>query len=493
MTNPGTFSAEYEGRLFIAGEFREAASGRRFDVVNPADESVVGTAADAEPTDVSDAVAAARAAADDGSWASDPAFRQKCMRQLQDALRNELPEICRLLTLEAGMPQGNAPTMDVVVEDMSHFIDMIESFGWETDFGPYQYLNLNSNRRVRYEPHGVVGAITPWNAPFMPDMWKINGALCTGNTIVLKTAPDTPLTGALIARIAAEHTDIPAGVLNVVSSADRGAAGDALTGDPRVDMYHFTGSPAVGQRIMERAAVGARKVVLELGGKSANIVCEDADLDAAIPMGVYYCMTCSGQGCTLATRMIVHSDVYDDVLGRVEAMVSQMPWGDPMDPMNVVGPIIRRQQLERIEGLVDRAKADGARVLVGGHRGERGGKGFWYVPTVLADVEENSEIAQTEVFGPVLSIIRYQGGDDEAIRMANNSTYGLSAYIQTRDADRAWRIANRLKAGTVNVGMSFHLSPDTPFGGFGQSGIGREHGEEGFREYLQSKTISTPA
>jgi aldehyde dehydrogenase (NAD+) len=301
------------------------------------------------------------------------------------------------------------------------------------------------------------------------------------------------LTGALIARIAAEHTDIPAGVLNVVSSADRGAAGDALTGDPRVDMYHFTGSPAVGQRIMERAAVGARKVVLELGGKSANIVCEDADLDAAIPMGVYYCMTCSGQGCTLATRMIVHSDVYDDVLGRVEAMVSQIPWGDPMDPMNVVGPIIRRQQLERIEGLVDRARADGARVLVGGHRGERGGKGFWYVPTVLADLDENSEIAQTEVFGPVLSIICYHGGDDEAIRIANNSTYGLSAYVQTRDADRAWRIANRLKAGTVNVGMSFHLSPDTPFGGFGQSGIGREHGEEGFREYLQSKTISTPA
>jgi len=485
-------SAEREGRLYIDGEFREAASGRRFEVISPTDESVVATAADAGAEDVAAAVAAARRAADETTWSSNHEFRQQCLRQLQEALRKEIADICVLQTLEAGTPQQVTPTMEAVVGDMSHYIEMVGSFPWETDFPAFRFLVLDSLRRVRYEPYGVVGAITPWNGPFMPNMWKINGSLATGNTIVLKTAPDSPLTGAAIAKAAAEHTDIPPGVLNVISSADRATAGDALTADQRVDMYHFTGSPSVGQRIMERAAVGIRKVVLELGGKSANIVLDDANLDIAVGMGVGYCMANSGQGCTLATRMIVHSSIYDEVLARVEAMVAATPWGDPMDPVNTVGPIIRASQLDRVAGLVDRARDAGARVLAGGARGDRE-KGFWYLPTALADVDENSEIAQTEIFGPVLSIIRFEGSDDEAIRIANNSPYGLSSYVQTNDPERAWHVANKLKAGTVNVGLSFHLSPDTPFGGYGQSGLGREHGDDGFREYLQAKTISTPA
>jgi aldehyde dehydrogenase (NAD+) len=489
-----TWYDRYEGRLFIDGEFREAASGNRFEVISPADESVVGTAADAAAEDVAAAVRSARRAADETTWGTDHALRQHCLRQLQNALRKEAAAVRDLQTDEAGIPQGNAPThVDAMVEDMSFFIELIGRFPWETDHPAHTFQVLNSDRRVRYEPYGVVGAVTPWNAPFMTDIWKIGHALATGNTIVLKTAPDTPLTGALIAQVAAEHTDIPAGVLNVISSADKAAAGEALTGDHRVDMFHFTGSPGVGQRIMERAATGIRKVCLELGGKSANLVLDDADLEIATNMGVGFCMSNSGQGCALATRMVVHRSVYDEVLQRLEAAVSALPWGDPKDPVNVVGPIIRAEQLDRIEGLVDRARAAGARVITGGHRGDRGGKGFWYVPTVLADVDENSEIAQTEVFGPVLSVIPYDGDDDEAVRLANNSRYGLSAYIQTTDADRAWRIANRLKAGTVNVGMSFYLSPDTPFGGYGISGLGREHGEDGFREYLQAKTIATPA
>jgi aldehyde dehydrogenase (NAD+) len=317
--------------------------------------------------------------------------------------------------------------------------------------------------------------------------------MATGNTVVLKSAPDTPLTEAKMAQVAAEHTDIPPGVFNVVISADKAIAGDSLTGDPRVDMFHFTGSPPVGQRIQERAAVGTRKVVLELGGKSANVLLPDADLDMACALGVGMCMSSSGQGCALATRMIVHTDIYDDVLQRLEMMVGNLPWGDPTDRTNMVGPIIRAEQLDRIEGLVDRAKQAGFRVLCGGERGDRGGKGFWFLPTVVADVDEDAEIAQKEVFGPVLTVIRYDGNDDEAVRAANNSPYGLSAYVQSRDEERAWAVANRLKAGTVNINNSFYLSPDGPFGGWGISGVGVEHGVAGFREYLRIKTVASPA
>ncbi|WP_239335689.1 aldehyde dehydrogenase family protein [Frankia sp. CiP3] len=484
-----------EGRLYIDGEFREAIAGGRFDVLSPSDESVVGTAADGQAEDVAAAVTAARRAADETPWATDHAFRERVLRQLQDALRKEATVAKQIQIAEAGTPTSNIGAhIDVMTDDMSYFNDLIGRFPWERDFGVHQGVGLPSNRLVRYEPYGVVGAITPWNAPFMTDIWKIQHALATGNTIVLKTAPDTPLTGAFIAKIAHEHTDLPPGVLNVISSHDKAVAGEALTGDPRVDMYHFTGSPAVGQRIYERAAVGIRKVCLELGGKSANIILDDADLAVALPMTVGMCMANSGQGCALATRLVVHASRYDEVLEAVTAAIGALPWGDPADPANIVGPIINGAQLARIEGLVERARAAGARVPVGGRRGASptGGRGFWYEPTVVADVHEDAEIAQYEVFGPVLTVVRYDGDDDEAVRVANNSRYGLSSYIQTQDPERALRLAKRMKAGTVNIGPSFYLSPDTPFGGYGISGVGREHGEDGFREYLQAKTIATP-
>ena len=269
---------EYEGRLFFDGKFREARSGRRFEVINPADESVVGTAADAAADDVALAVTAARHAADEGSWGTDHAFRQRCLRQLQDGLRKESDTARALQTGEAGICVGNLAThVDATIEDMSWFIELIGRFGWETDFPPHELLGLRSLRRVRYESYGVVGAITPWNAPLMTDIWKTTHALATGNTVVLKTAPDTPLTGAFIARIVQEQTDIPAGVFNVISSADKAAAGEALTGDLRVDMYHFTGSPGVGQRVAERAAAGIRKVCLPIGLVDVKVCAVDND------------------------------------------------------------------------------------------------------------------------------------------------------------------------------------------------------------------------
>lgn len=479
--------------LFIGGEWREASNGARFDVIDPSDESIVGSAADATVQDVAAAVAAARTAFDKRSWSTDPAFRKRCLLQLQVALRRQAGEFKALQTAEAGICACLGALVDTTIEEMSFAIDLIDSFPWQTDFGAYEFLGMRSLRRVRYEPYGVVGAITPWNAPFMLNLWKTVPALATGNTVVLKTAPETPLSGAMLARVVKEQTDIPSGVFNVISSRDNAVGGDALTGDPRVDMFHFTGSTAVGQRIAERAAVGIRKVVLELGGKSANLVLDDADLDVAVPYSVSMSMINSGQGCTLATRMIVHARVYDEVVERLKAVAGKVTMGDPRDMSTVVGPIIRASQRDRIEGLVERARKAGARVVVGGRRGDRGGKGFWYEPTVVVDVDENSELAQTEVFGPVLAVVKYDGDDDEAVRVANNSAYGLSGYIQSRNSDRAWRIANRLRTGTVSINTSIHNSPDTPFGGYGKSGLGREHGVDGWREFLQAKTIASPA
>lgn len=483
----------YEGRLFIDGEFREARSGQRYDVINPADESVVGRASDAAPDDVADAITAARRAADETDWGTDHKFRRHCLEQLQQGLRKEADSIRALVTAEAGVCTSVISThVDFWIDGMDYFNDLATTYPWEEDLPPYEVLGMASAHRVRYEPYGVVGAITPWNAPFMTAIWKVHHALATGNTVVLKSAPDTPLTAAFLAQVVAEFTDLPPGLVNTLSSQDKGVVGDAMTADPRIDLYHFTGSPGVGQRIAERAANGIRHTVLELGGKSANVLLPDADLDMACGVGVAMCMSSSGQGCALATRMVVHGDIYEEVLQRLEAIVGNLPWGDPKDPGNLVGPIIRAEQLERMEGLVDRARDAGARVLCGGKRGDVNGKGFWYQPTVVADIDENAEIAQTEVFGPVLSVIRYDGDDHEAVRVANNSRYGLSGYVQSRDEERAWAVARRLRAGTVNINNSFYLAPDAPFGGYGISGDGVEHGIAGFREYLRIKTIASP-
>lgn len=486
-------SAEYEGRLFIDGEFREAKSGKRYDILSPFDDSVVGSAADAGPEDVYDAVTAARRAFDETSWGTDHKFRRHCLEQFQAGMRERIEDFRTLLTAEAGVVSAVHLThVDYMIDGMDFWNDLTTSFEWERDLGPNEILGMLSERRVRYEPYGVVGAITPWNAPFMTAIWKVTHAMATGNTVVLKSAPDTPLTAALMAQVS-QQTDIPAGVFNAVSSQDKAIAGDALTGDPRVDMFHFTGSPGVGKRIQERAAEGIRKVVLELGGKSANIVLPDADLDLGCSMVAMMCMSSSGQGCALGTRAIVHADVYDEVVQRLTAIVSSMPWGDPTDPTNMVGPIIRQEQLVRMEGLVDRAREAGAKVLVGGERGVINDKANFYKPTLIVDVDPESEIAQTEVFGPVLAVIRYEGDDEEAARIANNTRYGLAAYIQSGDEERAFRLANKLRSGTVNIGPSFYLAADSPFGGWGISGVGVEHGIEGFREYLRIKTIASPS
>jgi aldehyde dehydrogenase (NAD+) len=379
MTSPSGVLAGDE-RMLIDGELQDTRSGAKFDVVHPGTGEVAGQATDGTVEDMGRAVGAARRAFDTTSWSRDPEFRYHCLTQLHAALTRDRERLRRIIVTEVGCPVGvTGSQIDGPIEEVSHWAGLGRSFGYLRDTGLHQANGRQSRRLIQFDPVGVVGAITPWNAPFMTDIWKIQHALASGNTVVLKTAPDTPLTGAFIAKVAHEQTDLPPGVLNVISSLDKAAAGEALTGDPRVDMYHFTGSPAVGQRIYERAAVGIRKVCLELGGKSANIILDDADLALALPMTVGMCMANSGQGCALATRLVVHASRYDEVLDALTAAVGALPWGDPTDPVNIVGPIINAAQLWRMEGLVDRARDAGGLVLVGGRRGDSptGGRGFW--------------------------------------------------------------------------------------------------------------------
>jgi aldehyde dehydrogenase (NAD+) len=370
-------------------------------------------------------------------------------------------------------------------------IDLLDNYVWEYDLPVHEFMGTKSARRVFREPVGVVGAITPWNFPFMLNLSKLAPALAAGNTVVLKPAPDTPWSATYIGRLIAEETDIPPGVVNIVTSGDKAMVGEVLTGDPRVDMISFTGSTAVGKRIMARGAETLKKVFLELGGKSANVILDDADFPSTVPMGMMTCIH-AGQGCAITTRMLLPASRYDEGVDLLRAAFEQVPYGDPTDPANLMGPLINAAQRDRVLGFIETAKAEGAKCLVGGGRAEQFEKGYFVQPTLFVDVDPDSTIAQEEVFGPVLAVIRYTD-DDDAVRIANNSRYGLSGAVSSGSLDRALAVARRIRTGTVSVNGGAWFGPDAPFGGYKQSGIGREHGVAGFEEYLEIKTVGLPA
>ena len=482
-----------EARMLIDGELVDAASGATYANINPATEEEIGQVADGGADDMERAISAARRAFDTTEWASDPELRTRGLRQLQEALANERETLRPQIVAEVGAPLmlTYAVQQDSCIDDMAWDIDCIDRIEWEYDLPVHEFFGMSSARRVVREPIGVVAAITPWNFPFMLNLSKIVPALAAGNTVVLKPAPDTPWSATHIGKMVAEHTDIPAGVFNIVTSADAANVGEMLTADERVDMVSFTGSTAVGKRIMARGSETLKRVFLELGGKSANIVLDDADLEAQAGSGAMVCMH-GGQGCAITTRMLLPRSRYDEGVALLKSAFENWKYGDPSDAENLQGPLINARQRERVLGHIDQAKADGARLVVGGGRPAHLEKGFYVEPTLFVDVDPDSALAQEEVFGPVLAVIPYDT-DDDAVRIANNSKYGLSGAVNGTDLDRAYAVARRIRTGTIAVNGGQWFGPDSPFGGYKQSGLGREHGLAGFEEYLETKTIGLPA
>jgi aldehyde dehydrogenase (NAD+) len=489
LTNPAA-------QLLIDGTLRGAADSSTFDIVNPATEEVIGTAPDATDADVDAAIAAARRAFDETDWSSDHAFRVHCLRQLHEALTKYAPELRALTTAEVGAPAALTlgPQYDVPVQSLAWTIDLAERYAWTQDLGDAAPMGIPTSRTVRREPVGVVAAITPWNFPNQINLAKIGPALAAGNTVVLKPAPDTPWIGAELGRLAAEHTDLPAGVLNVIT-ARRNEAGAALSTDPRVDLVSFTGSTATGRAVMTAAAPTLKRVFLELGGKSAAIVLDDGadtQLGAGAGLAAYSVCMHAGQGCALTTRLIVPRSRYDEAVEIAANTMKHVPFGDPTDPSTICGPVISATQRDRIERYLRSAVDDGGRFATGGGRptGDGFERGYWIQPTVIAGLDNSARAAREEIFGPVLVVLAHDG-DDDAVRIANDSPYGLSGAVTSADTARAQAVAARIRTGTIAVNGGVWFSADAPFGGYKQSGIGREMGVAGFEEYLQIKLVAT--
>ncbi|HZJ27366.1 MAG TPA: aldehyde dehydrogenase family protein [Acidimicrobiia bacterium] len=482
-----------EPRMLVDGKLVDAASGATYENINPATEESAGRVADAGAEDAERAIASARRAFDESGWATDPELRKRCLRQLQEALAKERETLRPQIVTEVGTPIAltHAVQMDSCIDDMEWDIECIDRIEWSYDLPVHEFFGMRSARKVFREPIGVVGAITPWNFPFMLNLSKLVPALAAGNTVILKPAPDTPWSATFIGKLAAEHTDMPPGVFQVLPSADPATVGEALTDDPRVDMISFTGSTAVGKRIMARGADTVTKVFLELGGKSANVVLDDADFPASLGSGAMVCMH-GGQGCAITTRYLLPRSRYDEGIEILRASFEGWTYGDPTDPANLQGPLINARQRERVLGYIEKGKEEGARLLFGGGRPPHLDKGYYVEPTLFVDVDPDSTIAQEEIFGPVLSVIAYDD-DDDAVRVANNSRYGLSGAVVSKSLDRAMGVARRLRAGTVSVNGGQWFGPDTPFGGYKESGLGREHGIAGFEEYLETKAVGLPA
>ena len=481
--------------LLIGGQLRPASGGREFDVLNPATEDLVGRAADATTEDMDAAIAAARTAFDTTTWSSDHAFRARCLRQLRDALQSHIEELRELTIAEVGAPHmfTAGPQLEGPVADLGWLADLVDAYEWTEDLGESEIMGVKSNRSTRREAIGVVGAITPWNFTNQINMAKIGPALAAGCTVVLKPAPDTPLIAAAVARIAAEETEIPEGVLNIVSSSDHGV-GAQLTTDPRVDLVSFTGSTATGKKIMVSAAETLKKVFLELGGKSAAVVLDDADLGTAAFMTALNACTHAGQGCALTTRLLVPREKYDEAIEAAKGAMAGFAPNDPNDPGTFCGPVISAAQRERIEGYIRLAREEGGTIELGGGRpsGDDKDKGFWIEPTLISGLDNSARVAQEEIFGPVLVVIPHDG-DADAIRIANDSPYGLSGAVWGTDPERVEKVVAGIRTGTLGVNGGQWYGADVPFGGYKQSGIGREMGREGFEEYLEVKAVATPA
>jgi acyl-CoA reductase-like NAD-dependent aldehyde dehydrogenase len=473
------------GQLFIGGEWQAAASGDTFETLNPATAQPLAQVASAAEADVDRAVRAARDAFENGPWPGmDARARGRLLHKIADGLEARADELARMEAMDNGKPVREARMIDIKesIDCFRYYAGWADKISGDVIPVPGPYLNY-----TRREPMGVCGAIIPWNYPLQMAAWKVAPAIACGNTMVLKPAEQTPLTALELARVAAE-AGLPAGVLNVVTGFGE-SAGAALVRHPDVDKIAFTGSTEVGKIIQREAAGSLKRVSLELGGKSPNIVLDDADVDAAVrgaTMAIFYN---AGQACTAGSRLLVAESIRDQFVEKLVQRAASMKAGDPLDPKTRLGPLVSQEQLDRVLGYVQKGKDEGAELLTGGERVEVNGmQGYFLNPTIFDRVTPEMTIAREEIFGPVLGITTFKDMD-EAIHIANSSIYGLAAAVWTQNIKKAHQAAHRLRAGTVWVNTYHNLDTASPFGGYKQSGYGRELGKYALDLYTQVKSV----
>jgi len=473
-------------KMLIDGEWVDAASGKKFETHNPATGELLAPVAEGDAEDINRAVAAARRAFE-GPWSKVKPFeRQALLLKLADLVEKNFEELSQLDTLDMGAPISRTRGNKLRVLGMLRYYA-----GQATALHGETIENSLPGEIFSYtlkEPVGVVGAIIPWNGPLAASVWKIGPAIATGCTVILKPAEEAPLTSLRLGELAME-AGIPPGVVNVVPGYGE-TAGAALASHPDVDKVAFTGSHVTGQSIVKASAGNLKRVSLELGGKSPDIVFADADLDAAVPGAAMAVFANSGQICSAGTRLFVEQPVYDEFVGRVAEFGKKLQVGNGLDPNTQIGPLVSAQQMERVSGYLAIGQKEGAHALAGGAPLTEGAlsKGYFVPPTVFANVQDNMRIAQEEIFGPVISAISFKD-TDELLRRANATSFGLGSGVWTRDVSKAHRMARALRAGSVWVNCYQAMDPAVPFGGYKMSGYGRESGKQHLEEYLNVKAV----
>ncbi|WP_326660920.1 aldehyde dehydrogenase family protein [Streptomyces canus] len=471
------------GRLFVGGQWREAADGARTEVVDPSRGAVVTTVAEAGAADVDAAVRSAREAFDGGTWSGlSGRERGRILHRVAELIRENADELAQLESLDVGKPISLCHAVDVTnaANDYEHFAALAHSLD-----GAVRNTPMNALAYTKREPLGVVAAITPFNFPLILAGSKIGPALAAGNTIVHKPADETPLSALYMAGLL-QRAGVPDGVVNVVTGTGP-VAGEALLRHRGVDKVAFTGSTAIGRHVAATAGEALKPVTMELGGNAANIVFEDADLEKAVGAIIKAFVFNTGQFCMGGPRLLVARSVHSTLLGILAEAVPGVPVGDPRDPGTVVGPMAGEKHLKKVEEYVDLARKEGGRIVCGGERLDLDG-GFYYRPTVIADLSNDSRVVQEEIFGPVLTVQPFDS-EDEAVALANSTPYGLASGVQTTNLARAHRVADRLQAGIVWVNDWAMLDPAVPFGGVKDSGYGREYGPEALDAYTRVKSV----